>query len=288
MIVLTHAYSDRIGVRYMRNGLKVFHIRFLNCLYQLVILHFLYRHVHWYVVCTYFLTNVLVYISQVYYLPFRGYYNQSKFPGFFCTLPYIYDILVREEIIILHTHSAFSPLTLESIARSRTMLGVYKLFYGDPITGFGPDSYADSEHSIDECSASDSCVKTSHSRFQFGTSTTGEFSPSDEHVRPLRDMFTVFTDHSLIGFVDLSNVLINSLLEVASLHLDRAICVSRISKQNTLLRSRLPPERIHVIPNAVDTQLFRPHPSQRPSDKSLFSSFRALFSCLNAYFSLIS
>ncbi|CAI8592426.1 unnamed protein product [Vicia faba] len=38
----------------------------------------------------------------------------------------------------------------------------------------------------------------------------------------------------------------------------QAICVSHTSKENTVLRSGLPPEKVFVIPNAVDTSMFKP------------------------------
>ncbi|CAM6055913.1 unnamed protein product [Sphagnum tenellum] len=44
----------------------------------------------------------------------------------------------------------------------------------------------------------------------------------------------------------------------------QAICVSHTSKENTVLRSGLNPEKVFVIPNAVDTAMFRPDPSMRP------------------------
>ncbi|XP_014496465.1 phosphatidylinositol N-acetylglucosaminyltransferase subunit A isoform X3 [Vigna radiata var. radiata] len=38
----------------------------------------------------------------------------------------------------------------------------------------------------------------------------------------------------------------------------QAICVSHTSKENTVLRSGLPPEKVFVVPNAVDTAIFKP------------------------------
>lgn len=39
-----------------------------------------------------------------------------------------------------------------------------------------------------------------------------------------------------------------------------------LGKENTVLRARVPKEKVSVIPNAVDTALFTPDPSQRPTD----------------------
>ncbi|KAL0680457.1 hypothetical protein Bca4012_047304 [Brassica carinata] len=46
--------------------------------------------------------------------------------------------------------------------------------------------------------------------------------------------------------------------------IDQAICVSHTSKENTVLRSGLAPGKVFMIPNAVDTAMFKPA-SVRPS-----------------------
>lgn len=48
--------------------------------------------------------------------------------------------------------------------------------------------------------------------------------------------------------------------------INHAICVSHIGKENTVLRARVAKHRVSVIPNAVDTVLFTPDPSQRPGN----------------------
>ncbi|GMS84092.1 hypothetical protein PENTCL1PPCAC_6267, partial [Pristionchus entomophagus] len=74
---------------------------------------------------------------------------------------------------------------------------------------------------------------------------------------------TVFTDHSLFGFADASSILMNLLAMQYSLaQLNKAICVSYTSKENTVLRSRLDPHKVSTIPNAIQTQLFLPDPDQ--------------------------
>lgn len=73
----------------------------------------------------------------------------------------------------------------------------------------------------------------------------------------------VFTDHSLFGFADASSVITNKFLEVILTDVDHVICVSYTSKENTVLRASLKPESVSVIPNAVDTSCFTPHPSSR-------------------------
>ncbi|XP_053295486.1 phosphatidylinositol N-acetylglucosaminyltransferase subunit A isoform X1 [Pleuronectes platessa] len=78
---------------------------------------------------------------------------------------------------------------------------------------------------------------------------------------------TVFTDHSLFGFADISSVLTNKLLTVTLCDTNHIVCVSYTSKENTVLRAALNPEIVSVIPNAVDPLDFTPDPSQRPDDR---------------------
>uniref|UniRef100_A0A8C4PCN7 phosphatidylinositol N-acetylglucosaminyltransferase n=1 Tax=Dromaius novaehollandiae TaxID=8790 RepID=A0A8C4PCN7_DRONO len=74
---------------------------------------------------------------------------------------------------------------------------------------------------------------------------------------------TVFTDHSLFGFADVSSVLTNKLLTVSLCDTNHIICVSYTSKENTVLRAALDPQIVSVIPNAVDPTDFTPDPSRR-------------------------
>ncbi|KAK0416022.1 hypothetical protein QR680_012253 [Steinernema hermaphroditum] len=72
---------------------------------------------------------------------------------------------------------------------------------------------------------------------------------------------TVFTDHSLFGFADASAILTNKLVLQYSLsNVDKVICVSHTSKENTVLRGGLSPQKVYVIPNAINTDLFTPDP----------------------------
>lgn len=74
----------------------------------------------------------------------------------------------------------------------------------------------------------------------------------------------VFTDHSLYGFADVGSIHMNKVLQFTLADISQAICVSHTSKENTVLRSGLPPEKVFMIPNAVDTAMFKPA-SVRPS-----------------------
>lgn len=76
----------------------------------------------------------------------------------------------------------------------------------------------------------------------------------------------VFTDHSLFGFADLSAVVTNKLLEITLSTVNHCICVSHTGKENTVLRAKVPKEKVSVIPNAVDTAFFTPDPTKRPTD----------------------
>lgn len=67
-----------------------------------------------------------------------------------------------------------------------------------------------------------------------------------------------FTDHSLFGFADTSSILTNKLLKFTLSDVGNAICVSHTSKENTVLRAALDPLNVHVIPNAIDSAMFRP------------------------------
>ncbi|KAL6276591.1 hypothetical protein ACE6H2_020192 [Prunus campanulata] len=158
VVVMTHAYNNRSGVRYMTGGLKV------------------------------------------YYVPWKPFLMQNTFPTFYGTLPIVRTILIREKISLVHGHQAFSTLCHEALMHARTM--GYKV---------------------------------------------------------------VFTDHSLYGFADAGSIHMNKVLQFTLAEVSQAICVSHTSKENTVLRSGLPPEKVFVIPNAVDTAMFKPAPERLSS-----------------------
>ncbi|KAL2507068.1 UDP-Glycosyltransferase superfamily protein [Forsythia ovata] len=155
VVVMTHAYQNRSGVRYMTGGLKV------------------------------------------YYVPWKPFLMQNTLPTFYGTLPIVRTILIREKISLVHGHQAFSTLCHEALMHARTM--GYKV---------------------------------------------------------------VFTDHSLYGFGDVGSIHMNKVLQFTLADVTQAICVSHTSKENTVLRSGLPPEKVFVIPNAVDTAMFKPAPER--------------------------
>ncbi|XP_078435846.1 UDP-Glycosyltransferase superfamily protein isoform X2 [Wolffia australiana] len=160
VVVMTHSYGNRTGVRYMSNGLKV------------------------------------------YYIPWRQFCMQNTLPTLFFTLPIMRNILIRERISVVHGHQAFSTLCHEAIMHARTM-------------GFK----------------------------------------------------AVFTDHSLYGFADIGSIHMNKVLQFTLADVDHAICVSHTSKENTVLRSGLSPEKVFMIPNAVDAAMFNPAPEKLNHDE---------------------
>lgn len=170
VIVATHAYGDRKGVRYLTNGLKV------------------------------------------YYLPLKVMYNQSTATTLFHSLPLLRYIFVREKITIIHSHSSFSAMAHDALFHAKTM-----------------------------------------------------------------GLQTVFTDHSLFGFADVSSVLTNKLLTVSLCDTNHIICVSYTSKENTVLRAALNPEIVSVIPNAVDPTDFTPDPLRRQDSVTVIVVSRLVY-----------
>ncbi|XP_037091528.1 N-acetylglucosaminyl-phosphatidylinositol biosynthetic protein-like isoform X2 [Pollicipes pollicipes] len=79
VILVTHSYGNRVGIRYMTNGLKV------------------------------------------YYCPYKAFYKGSVLPTMFTTLPLLRHILIREQVEIVHGHSAFSTLAHEAMLHARGM-----------------------------------------------------------------------------------------------------------------------------------------------------------------------
>ena len=94
VIVITHAYGERVGIRYMPNCLKV------------------------------------------YYLPYFLYPKQNiKWPFIFNTFPQVRQILISEQIHIVHGHSAFSPMAHEVMFHAKT-LGINTVFTDHSLFGF--------------------------------------------------------------------------------------------------------------------------------------------------------
>lgn len=93
VIVVTHAYPGRQGVRYMTNGLKI------------------------------------------YYLPLAVAYDQVILPTAISFFSLFRNILIRENISIVHAHQSVSPLSHEALLYARTM-GYHAVFTDHSLFGF--------------------------------------------------------------------------------------------------------------------------------------------------------
>ena len=93
VIVITHSYDDRSGVRWMSGGLKV------------------------------------------YYTPLAAPFDQASVPTLFGFLPMFREILIREQIQLVHGHQATSQLTHESLFHARA-LGLPTVYTDHSLFGF--------------------------------------------------------------------------------------------------------------------------------------------------------
>ncbi|KAI9753440.1 MAG: Phosphatidylinositol N-acetylglucosaminyltransferase gpi3 subunit [Chaenotheca gracillima] len=93
VIIITHAYAGRTGVRYLTNGLKVYHV------------------------------------------PFFVIYRESTMPTVFSFFPIFRNIVIREQIEIVHGHASLSSLCHEAILHARTM-GLRTVFTDHSLFGF--------------------------------------------------------------------------------------------------------------------------------------------------------
>ncbi|KAG5685051.1 hypothetical protein PVAND_014253 [Polypedilum vanderplanki] len=93
VIIITHSYGNRKGIRYMTNGLKV------------------------------------------YYLPIKVFYNQCILPTMICNIKILREIFIREQIQIIHGHSAFSVLAHEAMTIG-VLMGRRAIFTDHSLFGF--------------------------------------------------------------------------------------------------------------------------------------------------------
>lgn len=93
VVVITHSYEDRKGVRYLTNGLKV------------------------------------------YYVPFFVIYRSATLPTVFSFFPVFRNIIIREQINIVHGHASLSSLCWEATLHARTM-GIRTVFTDHSLFGF--------------------------------------------------------------------------------------------------------------------------------------------------------
>lgn len=93
VIIITHSYGDRVGIRWLTNGIKV------------------------------------------YYCPFFVIYRSATFPTFFSFFPLFRNIILRENIDIVHGHASLSNFCHEAILHARTM-GIRTVFTDHSLFGF--------------------------------------------------------------------------------------------------------------------------------------------------------
>lgn len=93
VIIITHDYGNRTGVRMLTNGLRV------------------------------------------YYAPLLTIYRSSTVPSVFSAFPILRNILIREQIDIVHGHGSLSSLGAEAILHGRTM-GLKAVFTDHSLFGF--------------------------------------------------------------------------------------------------------------------------------------------------------
>ena len=93
VVIITHAYEGRTGIRYLTNGLKVYHV------------------------------------------PFFVIYRETTFPTVFSFFPIFRNIILREQIEIVHGHASLSSLCHEAILHARTM-GLRTVFTDHSLFGF--------------------------------------------------------------------------------------------------------------------------------------------------------
>ncbi|XP_043198488.1 phosphatidylinositol N-acetylglucosaminyltransferase subunit A-like [Amphibalanus amphitrite] len=97
VIVVTHSYGSRVGIRYMTSGLKV------------------------------------------YYCPYKTFYKGCVLPTMLTTLPLLRNIFIREQVDIVHGHSAFSTLAHEAMLHAGSM-GIRTVFTDHSLFGFADTS----------------------------------------------------------------------------------------------------------------------------------------------------
>lgn len=78
-----------------------------------------------------YMTNGL----KVYYLPIRVFYNQCILPTMICNIPILRNIFIREQIQIIHGHSAFSALAHEAM-QIGALMGLRAVFTDHSLFGF--------------------------------------------------------------------------------------------------------------------------------------------------------
>ncbi|GAA5978271.1 hypothetical protein JCM11641_001155 [Rhodosporidiobolus odoratus] len=144
IVIITHAYPPRNGVRWLPSGVKVHYIPVQ---------------------------------------PLPPTHVHATLPNFFTALPYIRSILIRESIDVLHAHAALSALGLEAIMHARTM-GIKAVFTDHSLFGLGNMAEIWGNKMLKGClSDLEAVICVSHTGKE-NTVLRGSLNPSLVHVIP--------------------------------------------------------------------------------------------------------
>ena len=69
---------------------------------------------------------------------------------------------------------------------------------------------------------------------------------------------TVYTEHSLMDLRSLSAIALNMMMAFTLCDAAHVVCVSHCAKENLVLRARIDPDTVSVIPNAINAEEFAP------------------------------
>ncbi|GAA5842697.1 hypothetical protein JCM9279_003666 [Rhodotorula babjevae] len=144
IIVITHAYPPRNGVRWLTNGVKVYYIPVQ---------------------------------------PLPPTHVHATLPNFFTALPHLRSIFVRESIDIVHAHASLSALGMEAVMHARAM-GIRAVFTDHSLFGLGNMAEIWGNKMLKGClSDVEAVICVSHTGKE-NTVLRGALNPSIVHVIP--------------------------------------------------------------------------------------------------------
>ncbi|GAA5824277.1 hypothetical protein JCM11251_001595 [Rhodosporidiobolus azoricus] len=144
VVVITHAYPPRNGVRWLPSGVKVYYVPVQ---------------------------------------PLPPTHVHATLPNFFTAFPYIRSILIRESIDVLHAHAALSAFGMEGIMHARTM-GIKAVFTDHSLFGLGNMAEIWGNKMLKGClSDLEAVICVSHTGKE-NTVLRGSLNPSIVHVIP--------------------------------------------------------------------------------------------------------
>lgn len=167
---------------------------------------------------------------KVYHCPFLPMADEVCLPTFTVTFPLLRWIFIREGIDIVHSHQATSALGNEAITYAAE-LGLASVYTDHSLFGF------------------DDVASIVLNRVSF--------------IRQASD--SLFANKKII--CNTFFILDYQVLKVTMSTVGAAICVSKVCRDNYILRANVPPSIVHVIPNAVDSAKFTPQPSKRNENR---------------------